>query len=221
MKSPTYFPVGQALGTWLPEDILVQRAQEGDGDAFARLVHQHFGRLVGVARRVVGDCADAEDVVQVALWKAYLHLAGYQHRSSISTWLIRITRNEGIGLLRKRRSDPVDHAFREPSTEDAPFCWLAARSRDPEQLLVSKEILRVARECLEALPEIYRRVLWLAAYEEMDNRQIAERLSLSLGTVKIRLFRARTAMSEALQMRLRCIPLAVEIKKPREETLQS
>jgi len=220
MLSSMNFPGSQSSGAWRSEDILLQQAQQGDSDAFARLVHQHSGRLFGVARRVVGNCADAEDVVQVALWKAYLHLAGYQHRSNISTWLIRITRNEGIGLLRKRRTDPVDHAFREPSTDDAPFRWLPAGIRDPEQLLVSKEILRVASESLEALPEIYRRVLWLAANEEMSNQQIAERLSLSLATVKTRLFRARTAMSKALRMRLRYRPLAVEIKKPREEQFQ-
>jgi len=165
-------------------------------------------------------CNDAEDVVRWLFGRLTFHLAGYQHRSNISTWLIRITRNEGIGLLRKRRTDPVDHAFREPSTDDAPFRWLPAGIRDPEQLLVSKEILRVASESLEALPEIYRRVLWLAANEEMSNQQIAERLSLSLATVKTRLFRARTAMSKALRMRLRYRPLAVEIKKPREEQFQ-
>jgi RNA polymerase sigma factor (sigma-70 family) len=139
------------------EVALVARARLGDEDAIAALVHAHAPRLRWVAWRVVRNWADAEDLVQVTLWKAYQHLPDYQEHAPLSTWLTRIALNEGVGLLRKRRTQPIDLA--EPDAPLHQVQWPATHIWSPEQILASNEIHRIVRSCMERMRPDYRAVL--------------------------------------------------------------
>ena len=99
------------------EALLTERARRGDTEAFSELVRALSPRLLWTARCVVHNPADAEDAVQNALWKAFRHLGDYREQAAFSTWLTRITVNEGIALLRKRKSDPIDLAGTHPLRE--------------------------------------------------------------------------------------------------------
>jgi RNA polymerase sigma-70 factor, ECF subfamily len=184
----------QRTGT---ESSVVARARSGDQDAIAALIHAHTPRLRWTAWRVVRNWADAEDIVQVTLWKAYQHLPNYREHAPISTWLTRIAFNEGVEVLRKRRFQPIDLAG-----SDAPLDriqWPATHVDSPEQILASNEIQRSVRHCMEQMRPDYRTVLCFSILDELSHDEIAQRLGLSVGAVKTRLHRARRVLQGMLR----------------------
>ncbi len=181
------------------EAALVARARLGEGDAIAELVRAHSPRLRWMVWRMVRNWADAEDVVQVALWKACQHLPDYQERAPISTWLTRIALNEGVGLLRRRRTEPIDLAANTSSLEGVQ--WPMLHPRSPEQILASKEIRQVLRDCVGRMPSVDRAVLHFRILDELSHDEIARRLDLSVPAVKTRIHRARVVLRRMLQRR--------------------
>lgn len=181
------------------EAALVARARTGDGNAISELVRTHAPRLRWVAWRVVRNWADAEDVVQDALWRECRHLSEYEERAAFSTWLTRIAVNEGVGLLRKRRTDPVDLA--ENATQMQEIQVPRSHSRSPQQILVSKELERAMRHCMERMRPDYRAALNFRILDELSHDEIAQRLDLSVAAVKTRIHRARVVLRRMLQRR--------------------
>jgi RNA polymerase sigma-70 factor (ECF subfamily) len=175
---------------------LLARARLGDQDAFTALVRWHFPRLRAVAWRIVRNWADAEDVAQEALSKACQHLSSYQERAAFSTWLTRIAVNEAVGLLRKRRTRPIDLAEGDTTLPEAPL--QALRDGTPEQAVASSEIVRTVRRCVDRTRPAYRVVLRFSILDELNHGEIAERLGLTVSTVKLRLHRGRRALQKML-----------------------
>lgn len=179
------------------EARLVAKARSGDQEAMGELVRAYLPKLRSVAWRVVRNRADAEDVAQEALWKAWRHLPEFEQRASFSTWLTSITVNEAVGLLRKRRSRPLDLAEDGAPLDGA--SWPAPQGRTPEQTLASHEIERAVRSCVERTRPAYRAVLCLSLLNELDQQEIGKRLGLSVAAVKLRLHRGRHVLRKLLQ----------------------
>jgi len=181
---------------------LLARAQQGEADAFEKLTAPLAPKLHSVARRVVGNREDAEDVVQESLWKAFQHLPEFRaERAAFSSWLTRITINQAVGVLRHRRSDPLhmpantaDHSEPRPAVG-----YRRPRSRTPEQICSLREMQQILRLCISRMDSTYRRFLDLASFEEWSNAEIAEELGVSVGTVKTRIHRARRMLRDRLQ----------------------
>lgn len=174
--------------------VLVARVRLGDRDAITELVRTHSARFTWVAWRVVRNWADAEDVVQSALWKAYQHFPDYQERAAFSTWLTRIAMNERVGLLRRRRSEPIDVTESDLPSEEAQ--WWAIHTQNPEQAVASDEIERTVRQCMEQIHANYRTVVCFSISDELSHEEITERLCLSVAAVKTRLHRGRRVLQE-------------------------
>lgn len=185
------------------ESGLLARARLGNEEAITELVHVYAPRLRWAAWRVVRNWADAEDVVQLTLWKAYQHLPEYKEEAPLSTWLTRIALNEGIGFLRKRRTQPIDLAAPDAPLQHVP--WVSRDSESPEQIVSSNEIQRIVRGCLDEMRPDYRAVLCFRILQELGHDEIARRLGLSVATVKIRIHRARQVLRSKLRRRL-CRP---------------
>ena len=177
---------------------IVQRVKAGEGALFELLMRRYNQRLYRVARGIVKDDAEAEDVMQQAYVNAYTHLDQFADRAKFSTWLTRITVYEALGRLRRRGRLMEIDAMSE--TGD-PRAVLASRDQDPEQEAMTGE-LRVALErSLDSIPQIYRTAFVLREVEGLSTAETAECLDTSEDVVKTRLHRARALLRRELMAR--------------------
>src|SRR5258706_1254308 len=168
---------------------LVQLARRNDGNAFRTIMQRNNRRLYRVARSIVRDDSEAEDVVQEAYVKAFGCLGQFRGDSSVATWLTRITLNEALG--RRRRQHPmVDLAVLDAESANKsqiiPFPLMAAGT-DPERAAAQHQIRHLIERAIDDLPEIFRVVFVMRDIEEMSIEDTADFLSLQPATVKTRL----------------------------------
>jgi RNA polymerase sigma-70 factor (ECF subfamily) len=182
----------------LPDDEVVRRVRAGETGLFEILMRRHNQRLFRVARAILRDDADAEDVMQQAYLNAYSHLEQFAGRASVATWLSRIAVHEAFARLRRRRSAEVP-TMSEPADEARPA--LPARGPDPEQQLLAGEIRALLEAAIDALPEGYRCTFVLREVEGLDTADTAESLGISEELVKTRLHRARALLRDQLYRR--------------------
>ncbi|HEX5263109.1 MAG TPA: RNA polymerase sigma factor [Phenylobacterium sp.] len=187
----------------LAEPDLVARARAGDRDAFRAIMTRCNQRLFRIARAIVRDEAEAEDVLQEAYVRAFSALAGFRGEAGIATWLTRIVLNEAHGRLRRRRVtvdlDELDAAQESAQVLNFPG---GARSDGPEADAARAQIRRLLEHAVDALPEPFRLVFILREIEELSAEDTARHLGLKVGTVKTRLHRARRRLREALDAQL-------------------
>jgi RNA polymerase sigma-70 factor, ECF subfamily len=176
-----------------PDELLVERVRAGDLRAFERLVERHRGRVYRVAARVVGP-ADADDVAQDALLRAFHRLGSYTGRGSFRGWLLRITHHTALNTMARRRPEPVA----DPGDGDDGDL-VALHEREPARLLVESERReRLESKLTELRPE-HRAVLVLRDLEGLPYDEIAEITEAPLGSVKGRLFRARRELIDIMR----------------------
>jgi len=172
---------------------LVDRVRGGDTALFEVLMRRHNPRVYRVARAVIKDENEAEDVMQQAYINAYLHLHQFQDRSQFSTWLTRITVNEALARRKKQRpEEPFEDVM-----DTAPAVQL-----DPERQAYGAELGRLIEESVDKLPESYRVVFVLRDIEGLSTDETAETLDLGEEAVKTRLHRARAMMRRAVAERV-------------------
>jgi RNA polymerase sigma-70 factor (ECF subfamily) len=172
---------------------VVARLARGEVEALAELYDRHAALVYSLARRILRNDADAEDVVQEAFAQAWRTAARYDPaRGSVAGWLLVMTRTRALDKLRSRRARPDSDPSALPET-------LQSDSAAPPEALIAAEQAAVVQEALRSLPAPQRTALELAYYEGLTQSEIATRLSEPLGTVKTRMRRAL----ETLRARLR------------------
>jgi len=184
----------------LEDAQLVQLARQRDGTAFRTIMQRHNRRLYRMARSVVLNDSEAEDVVQEAYVRAFINLDQFRGDSSLATWLSRIVLNEALGRLRRRRP-MVDLGTIEnsPSSQIIPF---PAPQLDPERTIAQREIQRLVEHAIDALPDAFRIVLVARIIEDMSIEETAELFGLRAETVRTRLHRARALLKVALKQHI-------------------
>lgn len=178
---------------------LVHASKSGDVGAFEELVKRYDRKLLRIAHHLMNNREDAEDVVQEAFLKAFQHLEQFREDSKFSTWLIRITMNQALMKLRKRRPTreiSLDQDFQ--SKEDNLPIDVADWSPNPEELYRATELQQILRQTLEELGQGLRVVFILRDIEGLSLEQTAQALNLSLTAVKARSWRARLQLRERL-----------------------
>lgn len=180
----------------------LRQLRAGDGDAFERLVRTFGGRMLVVARRYVGNEEDARDVVQAAYLSAFRALSQFQGACQLSTWLHRIVVNTALMRLRSRSRKPEESievllpAFQQDGHHVEQFSdW----TTPADHLLERKQTRATVRAAIERLPENYRDVIILRDVEELSTQEVAEMLAMTPTAVKVRLHRARLALSTLLR----------------------
>lgn len=188
------------------EQSLMARLQQGDAEAFTILFQRYGASTARQARHLLGNEADAEEVVQEVFLTLFAKASTFRGDAALSTWLYRLTANAALSRLRRRQRHPEvamddclprfrddGHHLVRPVVD-----W----SQDLERCCATEELRRLLRQAIEALPPVDKAVLVLSDIEELSNREIGEILELSVPAVKARLHRARLFLREKLAVML-------------------
>ena len=184
---------------------LLAQARRGDREAFAELVAPHMTTVYQRARRLTGNIADAEDVRQEALLKAWSRLEQFSGAEDETTndfraWVSRIGANASIDVLRQRRdSKMVSLQERRSPAEDTLGSGIPARGDNPEQRCARREMSRLLAGAIVQLPADLRQACLLRDVLHYSTQEVAERLGISMVAVRLRLFRARRRLRDKLQ----------------------
>ena len=184
----------------LSQSELVRRACEGDQDAFYCLVRPCERAIYVAAVSILNNPADAEEVAQEAVLKAFTHLAGFRAEAKFSTWLIQITINEARLRLRKDRRhlyESLDERRTDAEGDYDPKDFADWREI-PSEELKRGELKNALQRAIATLAPKYREVLLLRDVQSLSTEETAEILGISEGNVKTRLLRARLQMRDAL-----------------------
>ena len=185
----------------LADTALVQRAQANDRAAFNEIVLRYKSKVYNYIFRMVHSALDAEDLTQETFIRAYLSIRSFQSRASLNTWLFRIATNLCIDYSRKNKKvqgmttslSQESEGEDEETQRDIPDLAF-----DPQRMLMNKELGTRLNDALRELPEKLRTVVLLYDIEGLPYEEIASVIGCPLGTVKSRLFNARSALRDKL-----------------------
>jgi RNA polymerase sigma-70 factor, ECF subfamily len=178
--------------------ILLERARDGDLDAFNDLVACYQDQLFALVVRMVPDRDQASDVTQEAFFSAYRHMHAFRG-GSVKSWLNRIAVNAAMDTQRARRRRPVQPY---PELEDESWQPPAEPEADPVHTALTTERTRVLNAALSSITPDQRTAIVLYDIEGYDYAEIAEITGVSLGTVKSRIHRGRLALRDRLAERM-------------------
>lgn len=190
---PTPIAPPDADAVWLAA------AREGDRDAFSELMRRHYSSALKLARSVLRDREEAEDEVQNAFTKAYLHLARFEGNSRFSTWLSRIVLNQCLMNLRRNRRTRFHYLDDAGPEQESPRLELADHAETPEEALGRREVHHVLQREIRAIPPMLREPLLLRESAKLPMAEVAARLNISEAAAKSRLLRARRELRSRLR----------------------
>ncbi|MHC4548973.1 MAG: RNA polymerase sigma factor [Planctomycetota bacterium] len=182
---------------------LIAQARAGDRAAFDELIVRHQDRVYNMAYRILGHREDALDVSQEIFVTVFQSLERFEAKARFSTWLYRVTVNRCRDELRRRGTvkhtrphslDALTRADDEPRRADPP-----ARHASPVEGAVARETEALVADAVRELPADAREVLVLRDVEDLAYEEIAEVLAIPVGTVRSRLYRARTLLKERIR----------------------
>jgi RNA polymerase sigma-70 factor (ECF subfamily) len=197
----------------MDEKRLIDHAQEGDLDAFNRLVLAYQDMVFNQAYRVLGESAAAEDAAQDAFISAFRKIRTYRG-GSFKAWLLRIVTNACYDELRRRKRrpttplEPVDSSDEEIESPH----WIGDKGESPEDFALRVEVGRAIQECLDELTDDFRVVVVLVDVQGLDYAEAAETIGKPLGTVKSRLARARNNLRLCLAGFWELLPTSFRLK---------
>jgi RNA polymerase sigma-70 factor (ECF subfamily) len=181
------------------QTFTIEELRSGDRGAFAAMVDEFSPKLYGLALRMLGDPLEAEDVLQESFLKAFNAIDQFEGRSKLSTWLYRITSNEALMRLRKKRPDlvSVDEPIHLDVGDTIPrqledWCCL------PEEEFMTAEAMTQLDQAMDELSPALKAAFVLRDLQGLSTEQAAETLEISESALKTRLSRARLQLRESL-----------------------
>lgn len=198
----------------MDETALIRASQNGDREAFNRLVVQYQKLVYNVATRILGEAAAADDASQEAFLSAFRHLHSYRG-GSFRGWLLRIVTNACYDELRRRQRRPVAALEALTNTHPAPeaVAALSSQIESPDVAVQRHELAAAIQGCLDQLPEAMRTVVVLADVNGLDYSEVAMAMQSAVGTVKSRLARARGRLRDCLQAHAELLPAAYRLSQ--------
>jgi RNA polymerase sigma-70 factor (ECF subfamily) len=182
--------IGANVRTGMDEsdEALMRRVAKADQAAFRLLARRHTPAMAGLARRILGNAAEAEDVVQEAMLRVWTHAPRWQPLAAFKTWLTRVVVN--LCLDRKRRTPMLDLEAAGEVTDPAPHAGEQAESTERERMLAA---------AIQQLPERQRSAIVLTYTEGMSNAEVADVLGTSVSAVETLLVRGKQNLRRALK----------------------
>jgi RNA polymerase sigma-70 factor (ECF subfamily) len=187
------------MGEGNTDQKLVERAKNGEQQAFDLLVRKYQHKIHGLVSRFVHDQAAVEDVVQESFIKAYRSLDRFRGESAFYTWLYRIAVNTAKNYLVSRGRRPPDTDVDAVEAEQMTGGDALREMGTPEDQALSNEMYRRVMETIENLPPDLRTALTLREIDGLTYEEIANVMDCPIGTVRSRIFRAREAVNKTLQ----------------------
>lgn len=189
-----------------PDEALVRSAIDGDRSAFDSLVRRYQNAAVSVSYRLLGNRADAVEIVQDAFLKAYRSLSSLERPGAFGGWLMRIVSNLSLNRRRGRHlrkgtsleddeGNPIDAAGATTTTGES----LQSGSLDPERAAIGKELGAQLEKALAQLPDKQRLAILMFTIQELPQKQVAEALECSVEAVKWHVFQGRKKLKELLK----------------------
>jgi RNA polymerase sigma-70 factor (ECF subfamily) len=177
---------------------LVAKAKEGDQKAFAEIMQRYKDSIYFMALKMVNNIDDAMDLTVETFAKAFENLDKYKPEYAFSTWLFRISTNNSIDFIRKKRLNVIslNTLFKEEGEDK--YLQVRAEGLNPEEISIRKQESEKLKNMVEQLPLRYRTLIVLRYYDELSYEEIAQQMDIPLGTVKAQLFRARDLMANIL-----------------------
>lgn len=204
------------------EQELIAQAKSGSTAAFGRLVERYERKVFRLARNITRNHEDAEEVVQNALVQAFRNLSRFRGDSRFYTWLVRITVNEALMKVRRRRLNEISIDDSLETDESLIPRQLEDWGPNPEQRYSQEELQSILTKTIGKLEPGYRTVFQLRDVEGLSTEETAEALALSSSAVKTRLRRARMRLRNSLNKYFRSrnnngknVRPAVDIPSPR------
>jgi len=184
----------------MEEDFkLVARFKKGDQQAFELLVRKHKMTVFNTIYSIMGNIQEADDIAQEVFLKVYTKAGSFRGESSFSTWLYRIVVNSCLDELRKRKNRIISYETEFSQEEKLKLKdVLASKEEDVSEELRRKELEDIIQKGMNSLPEKDRIILTLKEIEGLSYSEISQIMKISLGKVKIWLFRARQKLKEKL-----------------------
>lgn len=197
MSQPAFQPIlSPSAPTTLSDEEVVERVLAGDASLFEILMRRYNQRLFRVARSILSDDTEAEDVMQEAYVRAFRELASFRGEARFSTWLTRIACHEALARARKRqRLVPIGEGGGKPPEPPS-------ETAGPEREMENRELKAVLRDAVEVLPDPLRTVFCLREVEGLSTEQTADALGLSAENVRVRLHRAKRSLRYTLDERI-------------------
>jgi len=191
--------VGTGLSDKARHDLkVIDRALHGDSKAYAELLTRYRDSVYYVLLRMVNNPSDAEDLTIEAFGKAFHNLSKYVPSHAFSTWLFRIATNNCIDFMRKKSQSPRPFD-QDEGEEDEMEATVASDMRAPDEVMMDRETAASLNRIVKSLKPRYRRLIELRYFEDYSYEDIATELSLPIGTVKARLFRAKVLIFNMVQ----------------------
>ena len=182
----------------IDEKKVIQRAANGDADAFEQLVRTYQTPIYNLCLRMTGNPDDAADLSQEAFIKAWRNLGSFQFESAFSTWLYRLASNTCLDFLRSVKRRPQVSLTVEDSDGETQTLDLPDSAPTPEEAAITKEEQETLARAMQSLDEQQRQILTLRVVNDLSYAQIADILQVKEGTVKSRLARTRDALRKIL-----------------------
>lgn len=181
----------------MTETDMIKRCKSGDRDAFNELVTKYQSPVMNMAYNMLSNYDDAADAAQEVFIRVYKGLKTFQGKSSLTTWIYKITTNVCADALRKRRSAGETVSINAPpDSGGAPD--IVSGDPEPDEQHERNERIKAVRKAISELKEEYREVLTLCDIEQLSYEEAAEIIRCPEGTVKSRLNRARNALRKKL-----------------------
>ncbi len=178
---------------------LVKRAIAGEQDAYTELMSRYRNSIYFMLLKMVNNRDDAEDLTIEAFSKAFKNINQYMPTYAFSTWLFKIASNNGIDFLRKRRGLTVSIDQGTSNDEDSKPMTVSDGGLDPSEQLIKNQKIQFVRDVVQKLKPRYKTLVEMRYFQELSYEEIAEQLSLPLGTVKAQLFRSRELLYNILK----------------------
>ncbi|MGL4826283.1 MAG: RNA polymerase sigma factor RpoE [Vibrionaceae bacterium] len=183
----------------LTDQALIERAQNGDKQAFNFLVIKYQNKVCNLISRYVNNSGDVPDVAQEAFIKAYRALSGFRGESAFYTWLYRIAVNTAKNYLVAQGRRPPACDIDADEAENYENSGALKEISNPENLLLSDQLKQAVFAAINALPEDLKTAIILREIDGLSYEEIAEVMECPVGTVRSRIFRAREAVDKLVQ----------------------